>query len=349
MAPPGPPPYTLEQILAMTSPEEQIRARAELKSYIARMKKEKEDRLAYEAYQSDGYSNYGHSGGASETGYSNSYRPVTGPKRGGYAHGGNGYNLYHPYQRSQPPHIAQKFKNRSVTFTKSDVVIESSGANEAGTLSPKAANNTIASQSSQQQIEPKTLCPAFTSTGVCSRHGCRHLHDPNQQALCKRWLYKDECLKGEFCPLSHKTSPHNSPTCLHFQEGRCKNDNCRFAHVRINPAANNCEAFGRLGYCVNGNACPNLHAHECPFFSNTGVCPFFDKCRLGHVHRASRMRKANRSSSADRASLSGTPEEEDLDTAEDTQEWTIQPKTGSIHNPHQFTQQADFVPLDADD
>lgn len=186
-----------------------------------------------------------------------------------------------------------------------------------------------------------------TRAGLCSRHGCRYLHDPHKQALCKRWLYKDECPKGEFCPLSHKTSPHNSPTCLHFQDGRCKHDNCRFAHVRINPAAPNCEAFGRLGYCEKGNSCSELHAHECPSFSNTGVCPSGDKCRLGHVHRASRMRKVTQSSSADR-SPSGTPEE-DMKIAEDTQEWVIQPKSGSVHTPHQFTQQADFVPLDADD
>ena len=141
--------------------------------------------------------------------------------------------------------------------------------------------------------------------------------------------------------MSHKPSPHNSPTCLHFQDGRCTNDDCRFAHVHVNPAAPNCDAFGRLGYCEKGKLCPDLHAHECPSFSNTGVCPSGDKCRLGHVHRASRMRQARRSPS-------GTPEE-DLDTAEDTQEWTIQPKTKLVDQPQHFTQQADFVPLDADD
>ncbi|KAH7399539.1 hypothetical protein BKA66DRAFT_452038 [Pyrenochaeta sp. MPI-SDFR-AT-0127] len=336
MAPPGPPPYTLDQINAMTSPEERLRARAELKSYIARMKKEKEERLAQETSRYNGYPGHVHSGGP----------PLSGSKRGGYTYGGSGYGSYHPYHRPQP-HVAQKFKNRSVVFGKPDSTTESPDSNEAVTTPPKAGNGTLQRSSSQQQIAPRTLCPALTSTGVCSRHGCRYLHDPTKQALCKRWLYKNDCPKGDFCPLSHKASPQNAPTCLHFQDGRCNNDDCRFAHVRLNPAAPNCDTFGRLGYCEKGNECTELHAHECPSFSNTGACSFGDKCRLGHVHRASRMRKTARSSSVDRSS-SDTPEE-DLDIAKDSQEGTFQSKSTSSHKPHQFTQQADFVPLDADD
>jgi hypothetical protein len=143
---------------------------------------------------------------------------------------------------------------------------------------------------------------------------------------------------GEQCSLSHEASPHNAPTCLHFQAGRCNNDDCRFAHVRINPAALNCEAFGSLGYCEKGDKCAELHAHECPSFSNTGTCRYGDDCRLGHVRRASRMRKSTRLSSPARSPSSNTPNRsntpEDMDTAED--------------NLEQFTQQADFVPFDAD-
>jgi hypothetical protein len=161
--------------------------------------------------------------------------------------------------------------------------------------------------------------------------------------VCKRWLFKGECLKGDSCPLSHNPTPHNAPTCQHFQEGRCNNDNCRFSHVRINPAAPNCEAFGLLGYCEKGADCSELHAHECPHFSNAGSCPYGDRCRLGHVHRASRMRKATRQSSEGQSSREGSPQQESNDAKAET--WI----GGANEDPHQFTQQVDYVSLDADD
>ncbi|KAF2850744.1 hypothetical protein T440DRAFT_507829 [Plenodomus tracheiphilus IPT5] len=302
----GRPPYTEAQIAAMTSKEEKLRAIAE--------------------YQRRGTS------GAEP--YRKPYDYSSGAKRGGHAYVGRGHGSYHPYYRPQP-----HFKNKSATFNKSDT--ESSDTNDTKT---RPTSNKTSAANRQQHTEPATLCPALTSTGVCTRHACHYHHDPNKQALCKRWLYKDDCPKGEFCPLSHAAKPENAPTCLHFQDGRCNNDECRFAHVRVNPAALNCEAFGRLGYCEKGNTCTELHAHECPSFSNTGDCSYGDKCRLGHVHRASRMRKTTRPSSE----ASDRPED-DLDTAEDIQTWIPESKDPLTYKPQQFTQQADFVPLDAGD
>ncbi|KAF2132583.1 hypothetical protein P153DRAFT_284284 [Dothidotthia symphoricarpi CBS 119687] len=325
----------------MTSPEERLRARAELSSYIARMKKEQELRLAGET-QSNTYSGHGPA-----FGFNASQRPVVVSKRGGANYSGGGHS-YHPYQRAPPPHVAQKFKNRSVTFNKPDPSAVPSKEGEPSRLVPGAVANTHLQQSSQQQTETKTLCPALTSTGVCSRHGCRHLHDPNKQALCKRWLYKGSCPKGNFCALSHEPSPHNMPTCLHFQDGHCNNDDCRFAHIRINPAASVCEAFGRLGYCEKGDQCANFHAYECPDFSNKGVCRFGDKCQLRHVHRAARMRKTSRRSSEGPSSPSDDAEKDVVDIPE-TEEWFLNSKNSASHTPHQFTQQMDFVPLDADE
>jgi hypothetical protein len=180
--------------------------------------------------------------------------------------------------------------------------------------------------------------------GICSRHGCQDVHDTDKQALCKRWLYKGECPKGDSCPLSHEPSPHNSPTCQHFQDSRCNNDKCRWSHVRINPAAPTCEAFGTMGYCEKGDGCSDLHARECPTFSNTGHCRYGDKCRLGHVHRASRMRKTARLSSDGLSSEGNTPKEV-FDDSTDSETWT----GGAAHDPHQFSQQVDFVSLNAED
>jgi hypothetical protein len=322
--------------------------------YIARFKRYEKEK---EAYDSSGYSARGNFHGRASTGYNTSYR--SGPKRGGY------YGSYHPYHRPQ------KFANRSVTFNGTDQTTEASEANETEDSSHASTESTVPATRGQQYTEPQAhaLCPGFTSTGisakrqsgshtplcpsnicvgVCSRHGCSYLHDPNKQAICRRWLYTD-CNKGETCLLSHEASLHNAPTCTHFQDGRCNKDDCHFAHIRVNPAALNCEAFGRLGYCEKGDTCSELHAHECPTFANTGACRFGDKCRHGHVRRANRMRKAARVSSPTRSTTSDGSDvtEDDMDTAQDSHEW-VMPQT-SDQKPHQFTQQEDFVALNSDE
>lgn len=187
-------------------------------------------------------------------------------------------------------------------------------------------------------MTPLTIVP-----GICTRHGCPLLHDPNKQALCKRWLFKNDCSRGDRCSLSHEPTPHNVPTCLHFQEGRCTNEDCRFAHIRVNPAAQICDAFGRLGYCEKGAECADLHAYECPDFANKGECIRGDKCPLRHVHRASRMRKAAGNSSPEGQSRAPSTEAES--THAEVQEITSE----ALHVPQMFTQQVDYVPFDVED
>lgn len=119
------------------------------------MKKEKEERLAYEAYRSNGYSGHLHPGGS----------PLSGSKRGGYTYGGSGHGSYHPYQRHPPRYVAQNFKNRSVIFGKSDSGTESPDATDAAAPSPKGVKGTLQRSRSQQQIV-QSLCPALTSTGI---------------------------------------------------------------------------------------------------------------------------------------------------------------------------------------
>ncbi|CAO2656968.1 Nn.00g057710.m01.CDS01 [Neocucurbitaria sp. VM-36] len=162
-AEPGPPPYTREQIAALATPEERTRARAELSSYIAWQLRRKEEflrlekeQLLYEKEQADRELD-------DLNGHSNHSRSGEPPKRGNYP---PGYNRHHPYQRPQPLYAAQKYKNRSVTFGKPHSATGSSGASEMKNVSPKSANNKPPlTQNHRQQIEPKTLCSTFTSTG----------------------------------------------------------------------------------------------------------------------------------------------------------------------------------------
>lgn len=307
----GRPPYTEAQIAAMTSKEEKLRAIAEYQSYNLRLKREVEAQAA----RGNGLDAEQVRSGTAPS--RKPYEPSPTTKRGGYASGVRGRGLYHPYQRPQA-----HFKNKTAVFSQSET--ESSDTNNAST---RPLSNKSSKAIRQQQTEPASLCPALTSTGKCTRHACHYHHDPNKQAICKRWLYKNDCPKGEFCLLSHTATPENVPTCLHFQDGRCNNDNCRFAHIDVKPAALNCDAFGRLGYCEKGDKCAELHAYECPTFANTGECPYGDICRWGHVRRASRMRQATRPP----PEVSDKPED-DQDTAKED-----------------FILQADFVPLDVDD
>ncbi|KAJ4982891.1 Zinc finger CCCH domain-containing protein [Stagonosporopsis vannaccii] len=358
MAPPGPPPYTIDQINAMNTKEERIRARAELNStckrifscYIARMKKEQQDRLAD--------SPNGHPSRASFYNATSGFAPRArgafrgsfrgGPQRGGYSYGEErGAASYHPYQRRPPAHGSTRFKHRTVVFNKPEGFGDPAASESTSASASAPLSTSHSRQNSQPPTEVNQLCATFTSTGLCTRHGCPLVHDPDKQALCKRWLFKNDCNKGDHCSLSHTPTPHNVPTCLHFQEGRCTNEDCRFAHVRVNPAAQICDAFGRLGYCEKGAECADLHAYECPDFANKGECIRGDKCQHRHVHRASRMRKAAGRSSPEDRSQATSPEAED--PRSETPSWSMGLSMDSSRAPQIFTQQVDYVPLDAED
>jgi hypothetical protein len=100
--------------------------------------------------------------------------------------------------------------------------------------------------------------------------------------------------------------------CLHFAKGNCSNPHCRYTHVKVSPSALVCRPFGIYGYCEKGAGCDQRHVHECPDFSNTGICTT-KGCKLPHRHKASVMRTANTSSADDESSdLSSDDEDEEI-------------------------------------
>ncbi|RMZ66586.1 transcription initiation factor TFIID subunit 7 [Pyrenophora seminiperda CCB06] len=340
-----------EQIMAMTSSEERSRAEAVFKglfysrssAHVANVKPEAyiNHMKTYTEEQKGAQPGAGRGRGRGHYSYSTRGNNMSYNARGGHSHlggrGGYGAPRYHPYTRP--------FTSRTTAHDPTTV----EGLDE--NTNPKVQEDSKI-PSWRDTIKPKGLCSRFTSTGVCSGK-CSYIHDPDKLAACKRWLYKGDCTLGQLCSLSHDISPHNAPTCIHFQAGLCNNEDCHFAHVRINPAARNCEAFGTLGYCEKGDTCPELHANECPTFANTGECRFGDGCRYGHVRRAARMRTTTRLPSPKPSPSFATPvtsdtSEEDSGTAngspntskESLESIVVEPK------PKQFTQQADYISLE---
>ncbi|USP77139.1 transcription initiation factor tfiid subunit 7 [Curvularia clavata] len=359
----------------MTSQAERTRAYAELASYIARLKREKAERQNAETQGDAG----------------NHYHSPPHRKLGSSSHGSAHYHPYQRPQAigknaaesrdaNDIESLLKQLTNDGISEQPSNNGVSKKRSIEDMSEKPKVKkallkqlSNNAAPNRDGHQTEPKNLCPTFIVTGIstkryfrripfclcapnprlgrCSRKVCPHIHDPDKQAVCKRWFYKDTCQMGKLCFLSHVATPRNTPTCTYFMAGRCSNNDCRFAHVRVDPAALNCKKFGRLGYCEKGDTCTELHAHECPYYANQGFCYHGDNCRMGHYHRASRM-KASRfpspasplaSNTSDR---SNTPED-DMDVAGVNLEQNM-PKTDAHQQAHQFTQQADFVSLDDD-
>ena len=124
--------------------------------------------------------------------------------------------------------------------------------------------------------------------GRCNRAlTCPYAHIPDRVAICPRFL-RSAC-NAQPCPLSHRPSAHNTPSCLRFQAtSTCRyGEACVYPHVRVAPDAPVCEAFARGGWCdEEPGVCPDLHVWECGEFRAKGTCVKGGKCGLRHVLRA---------------------------------------------------------------
>ncbi|KAK7632780.1 CCCH zinc finger protein [Phyllosticta citricarpa] len=191
--------------------------------------------------------------------------------------------------------------------------------------------------------------PCAKGSGTCSKGPqCRYLHDPSKVAMCKDFLLRNNCPLGDACDLSHEPSPHRVPACLHFLRGNCTNDDCRYAHIRVNPSAPVCRAFGTIGYCERGPECTERHVFECPDYANHAVCRN-PKCRLPHVDRAGQIRKAAsaQSGAADGVEMDISSDDDDqmnsddVDSDAEIEEEIIMTDTND--QGHEVSQQQDFI------
>ncbi|MCJ1312865.1 hypothetical protein MMC25_006541 [Agyrium rufum] len=209
----------------------------------------------------------------------------------------------------------------------------------------------------------KELCQQFTSTGTMSNEPpfllishialsltvwsrpytsscikgpkCRYTHDPLRVAICPSYLMTGTCLNGSAssCDLSHETTPERVPTCQYFFRGKCTKGDCRYAHVKTSPSA------------------LDKHVHECPDYSNTGLCKR-KKCSLPHVDRAGQIRRqaeaaavAAATSRAERNSGEEEDSEEERDLESDEEEEEDEYMMGNHEDVDSDGLADDFIPL----
>ncbi|KAF8623054.1 hypothetical protein AX15_006559 [Amanita polypyramis BW_CC] len=136
-------------------------------------------------------------------------------------------------------------------------------------------------------------------------------HDSSKIAICWNFL-QDNCPNtAETCNLSHDPTPERTPLCLHFlNKGRCTREKCPFPHVNVGARHGICRDFAVLGYCEKGLDCDKKHVRECPDFADNGTCTT-KGCKLPHVIRANRNRKAIASPASTVAANAAVPLETD--------------------------------------
>jgi len=136
--------------------------------YIARMKKEQQDRLAHSpssyTARASSYNDTSSFAPRARGAFSGSYRG--GPHRGGYSYGVRGAASYHPYQRPPPAHGSSRFKNRTVVFNKPEISDDAAGTESHSAPGSVPTSTSHSRQNSQPPTEVKQLCATFTSTGT---------------------------------------------------------------------------------------------------------------------------------------------------------------------------------------
>jgi hypothetical protein len=145
-------------------------------------------------------------------------------------------------------------------------------------------------------------------------------HDPAKIAICWPFL-QDNCPNtAETCNLSHDPTPERTPLCVHFlNKGRCTREKCPYPHVNVGKREGICRDFAVLGYCEKGLDCDRQHVRECPDFAEKGTCGT-KGCKLPHVIRANRNRKATAISAVGTAStITSDTSADQANVAMDTQ------------------------------
>ncbi|CAN0450979.1 unnamed protein product, partial [Hapterophycus canaliculatus] len=117
-----------------------------------------------------------------------------------------------------------------------------------------AGKVTTATKQQQQQQKKKSKgrvqktaepCLFFCRFGKCSKSDeeCRFVHDKAKVAVCRAFLRKGGCDKGDKCLLTHAVQAEKMPVCIYFEKGMCFTPNCPYLHVKVSRNAAVCPSF----------------------------------------------------------------------------------------------------------
>lgn len=101
----------------------------------------------------------------------------------------------------------------------------------------------------QKTDEP---CLFFCRFGKCSKsdEDCRFVHDKAKVAVCRAFLRKGGCDKGDECLLTHAVQAEKMPVCIYFEKGMCFTPNCPYLHVKVSQNAAICPSFLKVPFVV---------------------------------------------------------------------------------------------------
>eukprot|EP00903_Cladosiphon_okamuranus_P012629 g11815.t1 len=152
----------------------------------------------------------------------------------------------------------QLIRNMTLYRGKGEVKVvggkSSSSSGGGGRVKEAASKN---KRTVQKSGEP---CLFFCRFGKCSKsdEDCRYVHDKSKVAVCRAFLSKAGCDKGDKCLLTHAIQAEKMPVCIYFERGMCFTPNCPYLHVKVSRNAAVCPSFLK-GYCPDGTACRLKH------------------------------------------------------------------------------------------
>lgn len=109
-----------------------------------------------------------------------------------------------------------------------------------------------ASKNKRTVLKTNEPCLFFCRFGKCSKsdEACRYVHDKSKVAVCRAFLRKGGCDKGDKCLLTHAVQAEKMPVCIYFERGMCFTPNCPYLHVKVSRNAAVCPSFLKVRVVV---------------------------------------------------------------------------------------------------
>lgn len=145
-------------------------------------------------------------------------------------------------------------RNMTLYRGKGEVTVVGGSRSSSGSSSSSSKGKEAASKNKRSVQKTNEPCLFFCRFGKCSKsdEACRYVHDKSKVAVCRAFLRKGGCDKGDKCLLTHAVQAEKMPVCIYFERGMCFTPNCPYLHVKVSQNAAVCPSFlkVRVVLCV---------------------------------------------------------------------------------------------------